>query len=194
MKETVTVNPENWLNDYGDMLYRYAFIRVRCEMVAEDLLQETLLAAIQAVEKFNHNSSVSSWLVGILKHKIMDFYRKSQREQPLLTETDLAEDLMNHQFNAQGNWRIDLVDWVIPETELESKEFWQTFYHCQSRLSDTMAQLFILRVVDGVSTEKCRQLLGFKTDNQLWVALSRTRMKLRQCLEVHWFNQGKDLC
>ncbi len=188
MKETISIDPENWLNDYGDMLYRYAITRVRCEVVAEDLLQETLLAAIQGVAKFNHNSSISSWLVGILKHKIMDYYRKSQRELPLLTTEDLGENLMNYQFDSEGNWKIDLTDWVVPEQILESEEFWKVFHHCQSRLSDTMARLFILRVVDGVSTEECRQLLGFETDNQLWVALSRTRMKLRQCLNLHWFN------
>jgi len=191
---TETINPENWLNDYGDMLYRYAVTRVRSEAIAEDLLQETLLAGIQGVEKFNHNSSVSSWLVGILKHKIMDYYRKSQRELPLLSDTDLGEDLLAHQFDEQGHWKVDLADWAVPESALESKEFWQAFYHCQSRLPDTMASLFILRVVDGVSTEECCQLLGFKNHNQLWVALSRTRMKLRQCLEVHWFQQGEDSC
>ncbi|NOQ37197.1 MAG: sigma-70 family RNA polymerase sigma factor [Methylococcaceae bacterium] len=194
MKEKSSMEPENWLSDYGDLLYRYAFSRVRSEAVAEDLLQETLLAAIQGVGKFNGKSSVSSWLVGILKHKIMDYYRKSQREMPLLTDADLGEDLMSHQFDAQGNWQVDLADWLTPEASLDNEEFWKVYYQCQSRLSDTMARLFMLRVVDGVSTEDCCQILGFKTDNQLWVALSRTRMKLRQCLETHWFNQEEDRC
>ena len=188
MTETSIVKPENWLNDYGDMLYRYAFSRVQSEVQAEDLLQETLLAGITGLEKFNGKSTVSSWLVGILKHKIMDFYRKSQRETLLLTKDDLGEDLMNHQFDAQGHWNIKLADWVTPEKALDNEAFWQTFYGCQSRLSNRMERLFTLRVIEGLSTEECCQLLGFKNDNQLWVALSRTRMKLRQCLEAHWFN------
>ena len=122
----------------------------------------------------------------------MDYYRKSKRETPLLTESDLGEDLINHQFDVQGHWKLDLADWVTPEKSLDNEEFWRVFYDCQSRLSDTMARLFVLRVVDGISTEECCQMLGFKTNNQLWVALSRTRMKLRQCLETHWFSQGEN--
>ncbi|MDQ7091685.1 MAG: sigma-70 family RNA polymerase sigma factor [Methylococcales bacterium] len=192
MNESFPLDPENWLNDYGDMLYRYAVIRVRCQTTAEDLLQETLLAAMQGVDKFNKKSSLKSWLFGILKHKIMDYYRKYQREIPLLTESDLGEDLLEHQFNAQGHWQVELSDWVSPEQNLNNDEFWEIFYQCQSRLPDTMAQLFTMRVIDGLSTEECCQIFNFKTDNQLWVALSRTRMKLRQCLETHWFNQGEN--
>jgi len=191
MTAKLTIEPENWLNDYGDMLYRYAFSRVRSEAVAEDLLQDTLLAAIQGIEKFNGTSSISSWLVGILKHKIMDYYRKSQRESPL-SDSDLGEDLINYQFDDQGHWKVALTDWKTPEMTLNNDEFWQIFYQCQARLPDTMARLFMLRVVDGLPTEECCQLLGFKNANQLWVALSRTRMKLRQCLETHWFNQGEN--
>ena len=79
MKEKLSINPENWLDDYGDMLYRYAFSRVRSEAIAEDLLQETFLAAIQGLTKFNGKSSVSSWLVGILKHKTMDHFRSTKK-------------------------------------------------------------------------------------------------------------------
>ncbi len=189
MTKFLTVNPESWLDDYGDMLYRYAVTRVRCEEVAEDLLQETLLVAIQSVAKFKGNSSVSSWLVGILKHKIIDYYRQSKREIPLLNDIDLNENLINHQFDEQGNWQISLNDWELPEQILENQEFWQVFHNCQSRLSDINSRLFILRVVDGISTEECRKLLGFKTDNQLWVTLSRIRMQIRHCLDVNWFNQ-----
>ena len=191
MPTELTVEPENWLNDYGDLLYRYALARVRSETVAEDLLQETLLAAFQGLEKFNHKSSVSSWLVGILKHKIMDYYRKSKRESPL-SDSDLGADLIHHQFDEHGHWKVELTDWKTPEMTLDSAEFWQMFYQCQSRLPDTMARLFMLRVVDGLPTEECCQILGFKNANQLWVTLSRTRMKLRQCLETHWFNQGEN--
>ena len=67
-------SPENWLNDYGDILYRYALIRVRSEATAEDLVQETLLAGIQAIDRFSGQSTVRTWLVGILKHKIIDHF------------------------------------------------------------------------------------------------------------------------
>ena len=65
----IDTSPENWLNDYGDILYRYALVRVRSEATAEDLVQETLLAGLKAVDRFSGKSTARTWLVGILKHK-----------------------------------------------------------------------------------------------------------------------------
>lgn len=185
-----SLEPANWLADYGDMLYRYAFSRVRSEAIAEDLLQDTLLAALQSSTTFNYQSSVSSWLVGILKHKLIDYYRKSQREVPLLTDADLGDDLVAHQFDENGHWQVELADWGTPERCFNNQEFWQIFQQCQSRLPETMARLFMLRI-EGVSTEECCQILELGNANQLWVTLSRARLKLRQCLETFWFEKGE---
>lgn len=187
-----TLDPQTWLHEYGDVLYRYALIRVRTQEIAEDLVQETLLSALQGLKKFNQKSSVQSWLIGILKHKIMDYYRKSQRELPLSTEKELGEDLLNQQFDEKGHWQVSLCAWASPEKSMDNEQFWKVFYQCQSGLSDTMARLFVLQVIEGRSTKECCQLLNFKTENQLWIALSRTRMKLRHCLSAHWFNQEKE--
>lgn len=184
------LEPAHWLADYGDLLYRYAFSRVRSEAVAEDLLQDTLLAGLQAKATFNHQSSVSSWLVGILKNKIIDYYRKSKREVPFLTDADLGEDLINYQFDENGHWQVELVDWGTPENDFDNQAFWQVFQQCQLRLPEIMARLFMLRI-DGVSTEECCQILDLSNANQLWVTLSRARMKLRQCLEMFWFEKGE---
>ena len=189
-----SLDPERWLHDYGDILYRYAFIRVRAQDIAEDLVQETLLAALKGVDKFNQKSSTRSWLVSILKHKIMDYYRKSQRELPLLSKHDLGEDLLQQQFDDNGHWKTTILDWASPEKSLDNVQFWNVFYQCQSGLPDTMARLFVLNVMEGLSTQECCELLNFKTENQLWIALSRTRMKLRKCLTTHWFNRGDSPC
>jgi RNA polymerase sigma-70 factor (ECF subfamily) len=194
MTTLVALNPENWLRDYGDVLYRYAFVRVRTQDIAEDLVQETLLSALEGVDKFNQKSSIRSWLVSILKHKIMDHYRKSQRELPLLTEQNLGEALLQQQFDDKGHWKTPLLCWESPEKSLDNAQFWETFYKCQSALPDTMARLFVLKVIEGLSTQECCELLNFKTENQLWIALSRTRMKLRKCLTTHWFHQGDSPC
>ena len=182
--------PENWLNDYGDLLYRYALVRVRSEPVAEDLLKETLMAGILAFDKFSGQSSVSTWLTGILKHKIMDYFRKNkyQHQAKPLTQIDLAEDLIDYQFNQQGGWNIDLTEWNTPERSLNDQQFWQILQQCLDRLPKKMADLLMMRTLNDVSSEDCCQVLGFQTTNQLWVALSRTRMKLRQCLDVKWFD------
>ncbi|MHC4684776.1 MAG: sigma factor, partial [Planctomycetota bacterium] len=78
-----THNPERWLEDHGDYLFRYALVRLQDREIAEDMVQETLLAALRAREKFQARSSVRTWLVGILKHKVLDHFRKSYREPPI---------------------------------------------------------------------------------------------------------------
>lgn len=99
-----SLNPSDWLTDYGDLLYRYALSRVRSETVAEDLVQDTLLAALQGVKNFNHQSAGSSWLlVGILKNKLVDYYRKTQRELPLSTDSDFGDDVVAYQFDENGH-------------------------------------------------------------------------------------------
>jgi RNA polymerase sigma-70 factor (ECF subfamily) len=78
MTQSNDESPENWLNDYGDILYRFALTRVRSEATAEDLVQETLLAGFLAYDKFSGSSTVRTWLVGILKHKVK-YLRQSRR-------------------------------------------------------------------------------------------------------------------
>ena len=182
-------DPKTWLNDYGDMLYRYALVRVRSEATAEDLVQETLLAGIQSFEKFTGKATVKTWLVGILKHKIIDHYRKSRHEATILSESEMGEDLLAHQFDDKGHWKVNLVEWETPDLSMDNEQFWQAFHLCLSRLPGRMADLFMLRSVEGLSSEDCCKVLNFNSTNQLWVTLSRTRMKLRQCLETHWFDK-----
>lgn len=188
MTQQINASPDNWLHEYGDILYRYALVRVRSEPTAEDLVQETLLSGLQAFKNFSGKSTVRTWLIGILKHKIIDHYRKNRREITRLNDDETAEDVLAYQFDSQGSWQINLVDWATPDQNMHNEQFWEVFNHCISRLPKRMADLLFLRTVDGHSTEECCDLLGFTSANQLWVSLSRTRVKLRQCLDTHWFN------
>jgi len=154
MAQTDT-SPENWLNDYGDILYRYALMRVRSEATAEDLVQETLLAGLQAVGRFSGQSTVRTWLVGILKHKIIDHFRKNRHEITTLNDDETAEDVLAYQFDQQGNWKINLIEWGTPEKSMDNEQFWYAFNECLSRLPQRMADLLLLRTVDGLATEEC---------------------------------------
>ncbi|NOQ64557.1 MAG: sigma-70 family RNA polymerase sigma factor [Methyloprofundus sp.] len=189
MTQTNTLSPEYWLDEHGDILYRYALLRVHSEATAEDLVQDTLLAGIQAIERFSGKSTLRTWLVGILKHKIIDHFRKYKREVLSLDADDTAEEVLSYQFDQQGNWKEDLVEWGTPEKTVNDKQFWLAFNLCISRLPPRMADLLFLRAVDGLATQECCSLLGFESENQLWVTLSRTRAKLRLCLDTHWFNK-----
>lgn len=189
MTPSATTEPETWLNDYGDMLYRYALLRVRSEATAEDLVQDTLLAGLQGFQNFTGQSTVRTWLVGILKHKIIDHFRKNRHETSTLSDSDMGDDLLAYQFDQQGNWQVSLVEWATPDKSLDNEQFWQVFNDCLSRLPKNMADLFILRTLEDLSSEDCCKVLGLDSTNRLWVTLSRTRLKLRQCLDTRWFTK-----
>ena len=185
-----TLDPEAWVDQYGDYLYRYAISRIHEPAVAEDLVQETLLAALQGKEGFKGRSSEKTWLTGILKYKIIDHIRKKSREQP--TDTiELAADAMHEHFDEKGGWRVGPAKWAVnPKALLEQKEFWEVFYRCLSKLSERLAKAFALRELDGLSSQEIREVLNVSATNS-YVMLYRARMRMRDCLEVNWLDQGK---
>ena len=189
---TGKLNPTEWLDKHGDYLYRYALVRVRDSAVAEDLLQETLLAAIGASESHEGRSSERTWLVGIMKHKVFDYFRRIARSPELqmaASEDQVELDLFEKTGIWQGHWREDQapVNWPVDAVQLlESREFRETLNRCLSRLPRQMAIAFTLREIDGMSTNEICEILGV-SQNNLWVILHRGRAKLRQLLEVEWF-------
>lgn len=89
-------DPKTWVEEHGNYLFRYALIRVRNETVAEDLVQDTLLAAFQGKERFSGQSTERSWLTGILKHKVLDHFRRQARERTVNTDDSMPEELEGH--------------------------------------------------------------------------------------------------
>ena len=185
-------DPGAWVDEHGDYLFRYAKFRVREAAVAEDIVQETLLAALQAYHNFAGRGSVRTWLVGILKHKITDYYRRVSRETPA---SQLEGEWLEHNefFRDSGewahHWRPDQapVDWgTNPAELLQQGEFWEVFNGCLSPLPPRVASAFTLREVDGLTSEEICASLGISPNN-LWVMLHRARLHLRRCLELNWF-------
>ncbi len=184
------VDPNRWVDEHGDCLYRYALVRVRTPEVAEDLVQETLLVAVRSLEKFAGRSSERSWLVGILKNKIVDYYRKLGRETSF-TDMEFLKDECSHKFVEQGFWNHDLGphEWRPEADEVMHKgEFWQTMRDCLSRLPQRIADVFMLREMDDMPSREICRLLNI-TESNLWVMLHRARMALRECLEMNWFDK-----
>lgn len=181
--------PEDWLRQHGDALFRYAFFRTRDRTQAEDLVQETLLAALKARHGFVGRSSERTWLVGILKNKLADHLRKSGRQQLFgdLAETDEELDAL-FETSAGQHWKTPPADWDNPARALEQKQFWKVFAECVSTLPTRQAQAFSLCELDGLDGEEVCNILGITTTN-LWVMLHRARLRLRQCLEAHWFDR-----
>ncbi|MCK5829140.1 MAG: sigma-70 family RNA polymerase sigma factor [Methylococcales bacterium] len=183
-------SPDLWLPLYGDILYRYGVARVRNSDSAEDLVQETLLAALKAKDNYAGQASEQTWLIGILKHKIIDYFRQLSREssQGFDEQTSIKKE-SDEYFNLKGNWQVELSTWSKPEQSIEQDQFLMILQECIDRLPSRMSQLFILRELDGMSSEEICDVLSISTLNNLWVMLSRVRVQLRNCLDINWINQ-----
>ena len=188
-----SLSPEQWLAEHGDVLYRYAYLRVRNSSVAEDIVQETLLAAWRGRDRFTGNSSERTWLVGILKHKLADHWRREKREgdEPQNAD-DAQDDLLTRIFDAHANdhWRNHPSPWRDPDTALENQDFWRIFTDCVATLPSAHAQAFALCEIDGLTGEETCKVMEIAPTN-LWVMLHRARLRLRQCLENRWFGGAR---
>lgn len=187
-------HPESWVELYGDYLFRYALLRVRETARAEDLVQETFLAALKGGQTFAGRSAEKSWLVGILKNKICDYYRKASRETTF-TDLQFYSDEESDRFIPDGlskdGWIHELgpLEWPSdPGANLDRQVFWKIFHDCSGKLPKNVATVFTLREVDGVASKEVCALLNI-SENNLWVMLHRARMALRRCLETNWFGQ-----
>lgn len=185
-------DPECWVEEYGDYLFKYALVRLRDSTRAEDMVQETFLAALRGGNKSAGRSAERSWLVGILKHKILDYYRKASRETSF-TDLDFYSDEESDRFVPDGlfagGWVHELgpLEWRSdPGASLDSQAFWKTFHDCSGKLPMNVSTVFTMREVDGVESKEICKLLNI-SENNLWVMLHRARMALRRCLETNWF-------
>ena len=187
-EERQDLRPDMWVQDHGDYLFRYAFIRVRDRAVAEDVVQETFLAALKGKDEFRGQASERTWLVGILKHKLMDYFRKSSRESPV-TDFISSEESSEDFFDRNGKWKVEPGAWGDdPADILEKKEFWKTFKECMGELPGRLADVFSLREFEGLKSKEICNLFNVSTTN-LNVMLFRSRMRLAQCLETNWFGK-----
>lgn len=169
---------------HAEALYSYALMRVHRKELAEDMVQETLLAALQNWETFEGDSSERTWLIGILRHKILDFFRQHRDREQINDQAWRTE-----YFDKKKQWKDkeSMVGWEAnPSTLAENKEFWRVLYDCLKELSHVMAQAFVMRELEGMSSEQVCKHLEISQTN-LWVRLHRARLQLRRCLELNWF-------
>lgn len=181
-------DPDTWVDEHGDALFRYALFRIQDAQVAEDLVQETFLAALRGKDSFAGRSSVKTWLFGILKHKIIDHIRKISRERPE-GDIETIADLADKNFDGQGGWKYQPSQWTTnPSLLFQQQEFWQILQTCLSELPPRLNQAFTLRELDGLSAEEVRKILNVTPTNG-GVMLHRARMRLRECLDINWFEK-----
>ena len=175
------------LEKHRRAMFKFAMLQLRNETYAEDCVQEALVAAVQSADRFSGDSSVRTWLIGILKHKILDHFRRSSREQALAgSEDETSLDDFDALFKEDGHYVEPPASWANPEQALTQSEFFEVLERCMSALPKVTARVFTMREVMGVSTEEICAELGI-TSNNCWVLIYRARMSLRECLEKRWF-------
>ncbi|HEY6239956.1 MAG TPA: sigma-70 family RNA polymerase sigma factor [Burkholderiales bacterium] len=169
---------------------RFALLQLRDRGAAEDVVQETLLAAIQGMQGFAGQSSVRTWLIGILKHKIVDSIRKTTREHPLeLTANETGSANLEAFFESDGHFTDPPGEWESPERALEERRFFEALEGCLRTLPKNTASAFMMREVMGLETDEICKELDISPSN-CWVMLYRARLNLRACLERTWFRPG----
>ncbi|MBM7457002.1 RNA polymerase sigma-70 factor (ECF subfamily) [Oceanisphaera litoralis] len=177
-------------------MLRFATLQLKDAALAEDAVQEALLGAFQYADSFTGRAAYKNWVFAILKHKIVDVIRKNQR---LVTVSSLGNndspDLEERLFNRFGMWHKAErpVEWSAPESSREDDEFWALFALCLDKLPPNQGRTFMMREFVGLeSPEICREL--DLTVSNLNVLLYRARLRLRECLEDTWQQQGDCPC
>ena len=181
------------LDQHRGYLLRVARLQLRDEALAEDVVQETLLAALSG-SGFSGKSSLRTWLTGILKHKIVDAIRRKQREPIVASafgdvDSELDIEDFDGLFKENGAWDAKPADWGDPDAALSRQQFFEIMNLCLEKLPPNTARVFVMREVMELETDEiCKELTI--TANNLWVILYRARMSLRECLERKWFAGG----
>ena len=188
-------DPEQWVDNHGNYLYSFALLRIHDSQLAEDMVQETFLAALKSTSKFQGRSSERTWLTGILKNKIIDYYRKNARMTGF-SDAFSGEDLPDFHSGGKekGHWKLASApsDWgKNPQRLLENKEFNKVMELCLGYLPRQLASVFSAREIEGWKSDKICKEFSISTSN-LWVMLHRARTQLRKCLDVNWFKPSPE--
>jgi RNA polymerase sigma-70 factor (ECF subfamily) len=184
------LDPRAWVERHGDYLYRFALARVRRADAAEDLVQETLLAAWKGRAGYDATASERTWLTAILKRKAIDWLRKQVRER-LTANADLEPDGFEADlFTRRGEWKTPPGLWSRERAAegLEREEFWAVLRACVRKLPARLHDVFALRYLDEAAAEDVCRELGVSPSN-LWVMLHRARLRMWWCLSRNWFGE-----
>ena len=183
--QTNAINPHLWVENYADYLYGFAFSRINDEEQTKDLVQETLLAALESIEKFEGRSSEKTWLTSILKYKIYDIYREKTASVRSVT---LHEANPGYFDQADGEWRMEYRPKefsIKDENVVESKEFYRILKLCLNKLPASWMTAFKMKFIEEEETKDICKELNITSSNY-WVMIHRSKINLRACLQKHW--------
>ena len=185
-KKTEIAPPDTWVDRYGDYLYGFAMSRLRKPDAAQDCVQDTFLAAIKALDRFDGSRDIKFWLRGIMRNKIVDQIRRSVKENKVDIQAEDEALIESFWFKYSGIATTNPDPWQFnPRKHYDNSEFWVIFDHCIQQVKEPARQAFILRVLEDLSTEEVCKVMNISS-NYLWVLLHRARSQLKTLIEANW--------
>jgi RNA polymerase sigma factor (sigma-70 family) len=179
----VETDPAQWVQRHGDLLYRYALARLGNAEDAHDAVQEALLGALRNASTFDGRSSESTWLVGILRHKVYAQLRRRSRDAAERAELEAELSQRGDTFTSEGYWTHTQLEWRVNMGDpTEREEFLRALDHAISDLPPMMRRVVYLYDIDGLDAGAVSEILGISRGN-LWVLAHRARARLRTLLD-----------
>jgi len=181
-----TLNPHSWVSSYGDELFGFAFIRVKDEEIARDLLQDTFLAALKNIDNYKGEISEKNWLYLILKNKIVDYYRKTSNT--LIIRIDDESDEF---FDEKGHWKDETLPKPFNQPTNQQQfsfEFYEILERCKNKLNQLQTSLFSMKFLDDCDSDEICMELEISESNY-WVLIHRIKLKIRKCLEKLYYGK-----
>lgn len=182
----------SWVELYSDSLFSWAYYKISSKEIAEDLVQETFMVAVQSLSKYEGKSNPKTWLFAILKNKITDHFRKVYKN-PISSEHLKNEEIekfyFNPSFESDGHWKKGQLPnaWVEePENMLDNEDFRKVLHYCLMNLPNHWFSAIQLKYIEEKNGDIICQELQISPTN-FWQILHRAKLQLRKCLEINWF-------
>jgi RNA polymerase sigma-70 factor (TIGR02943 family) len=186
-QEKNVLDPNKWIVLYADYLFNYTISRIDDKELAKDIVQETFFSALKAMKNYRGDASERTWLVSILKRKIIDQYRKANSKK------GRAEVRVN--FYEDGDKKGSWLEECVPQTwdneaasDIETKELGDALNNCIAALPEKHRMVFKMKTIQNIDTDDICNELDISASN-LWVIIHRARLQLRKCMEVGWFKK-----
>lgn len=186
-----------FIKELRGLMLRFATQQLGDAHAAEDAVQDALLGAMKNAASFAGRAAFKTWVFAILRNKIADVLRRKQRmvEASRLLPEDAEQDEYAALFDNKGFWQHSErpVEWGDPEAAVREDGFWVVFEQCLERLPPAQARAFMMREFIELESDEICTALEISTTN-LNVMLHRARLRLRECVENHWFLEGERTC
>ena len=159
-------------------VYRLALRLMRNEAEAEDVVQETFISAFKGIDSFQGHSRLATWLYRIAHNVAL---MRLRRVEPLLVTVDEpVRDAEGHEAPRE------LFDWCcLPEQDFDTAEARGELEGAIARLPENLRAVFVLREMEGLSTEATAEVLNLSVDN-VKTRLHRARLWLRERLSEYF--------